>query len=63
MKRARHEKPYTFNKKGNEEQATFNARVDETLAEAQADLPTAGKEKRIYHVNLMKQWYPPSVLC
>ena len=42
VKLARHEKPYTFQKKGNEEQATFNARVDETLAEAQADLPTAG---------------------
>ena len=39
LKRARHEKPYQFKRKGNEEQATFNAQVDEALAEAQLELP------------------------
>ncbi len=41
LKHARHDKPYAY-KKGNEEQVTSNARVDEALAEAQADLPGAG---------------------
>ncbi len=41
LKRVRYDKPYTYKKKGNEEQATFNARVDEALAETQADLPEA----------------------
>ena len=38
LKRARHEKPYQFKRKGNEEQAAFNAQVDEALAEAQLKL-------------------------
>ena len=41
LKRARHDKPYQYKRKGNEEQATFNTRVDEALAEAQLDLPGA----------------------
>ena len=42
LRRARHEKPYQYKRKGNEEQASFNARVDESLAEAQLELPGAG---------------------
>ena len=38
VKRARYEKPYTYRRRGNEEQATFNARVDESLAQAENDL-------------------------
>ena len=38
LKRARHERPYVFRRKGNEEQAAFNARLDEALTEAQMDL-------------------------
>ena len=44
VKRARCEKPYTFRKRGNEEQATFNAKVEEALSQAESDLssiPTA----------------------
>ncbi len=43
----RHEKAYAFKKKGNEEQATFNSRVEETLAEAQAALAVPGSSKAI----------------
>ena len=44
VKRARYEKPFTYRRRGNEEQATFNARVDESLAQAEGDLAsvTAG---------------------
>ena len=38
LKCVRREKPYTFQRKGNEEQAAFNDKVDETIAEAQAEL-------------------------
>ncbi len=41
VKKARYEKPYTYKRKGNEEQANFNARVDETLADAESDLALA----------------------
>ena len=34
----RHEKPYTFRRKGSEEQPSFNGKVDEVVAEAQAEL-------------------------
>ena len=37
-KRAKYEKPYAFKKRGNEEQASFNAKVDESLAQAESDL-------------------------
>ena len=37
LKRARFEKPYSFRRKGNEAQALFNAKVDETLAQAESD--------------------------
>ena len=33
-KRARHEKPYQFRRKGNEEQASLNVRVDKALSKA-----------------------------
>ena len=36
VKRARYEKPYSFKRKGNEEQATFNSKIDESIAEAKA---------------------------
>ena len=38
LKRARYERPYAFKKRGNEEQAAFNAKVDEALAEAEGEL-------------------------
>ena len=41
LKRARYEKPYSFKQKGNEEQASFNSKVDESLAKAEAELAEA----------------------
>ena len=38
LKRARFDKPYVFKKRGNEEQASFNSKVDEALAQAESDL-------------------------
>ena len=38
LKRAKFEKPYTYRRKGNEEQAVFNSRLDETVAEAETEL-------------------------
>ena len=38
LKRVRHNKPHTFRRKGNEEQANFNEKVEEVFAEAQAEL-------------------------
>ena len=38
IKRSRYEKSYVFRKHGNEEQASFNAKVDETLAQAEINL-------------------------
>ena len=38
LKRVRHDKPYAFRRKGNEEQASFNEKVEEVVAEAQAEL-------------------------
>ena len=38
LKWARYDKPYVFRKRGNEEQANFNAKVDEALAQATSDL-------------------------
>ena len=38
LKRAKYEWPYSFKKQGNKEQATFNAIVDEALAEAESNL-------------------------
>ncbi|ETW96470.1 MAG: hypothetical protein ETSY2_46330 [Candidatus Entotheonella gemina] len=38
LKRVRYEKPYAFKRKGNEEQAAFNAKLDEKVAEAEAEL-------------------------
>ena len=32
LKRARYEKPYEYKRKGNQEQAAFNAKVDEAVA-------------------------------
>ena len=38
LKRARYDKPHVFRKRGNEEQANFNAKVDEALAQAASNL-------------------------
>ena len=38
LKRARFDKPNVFEKRGNEEQASFNAKVDEALAQVESDL-------------------------
>ena len=40
LKRARFEKPDAYRRKGNEAQALFNTKVDETLAEAESDAAT-----------------------
>ena len=37
LKCARYEKPYAFKQKGNKEQVAFNAKLDETTAEAEAE--------------------------
>ena len=42
LKRSRHEKPYTFRKKGHEEQYRFNSRLAETIAKGQTELASAG---------------------
>ena len=38
IKRVRHEKPHVYKWKGNEEQASFNNRVEETIVTVQVDL-------------------------
>ena len=38
LKSAKYERPYSFKKRGNEEQVTFNAKMDETLTEAKSEL-------------------------
>ena len=40
LKSASYEKPHSFKRKGNEVQATFNARLDETLAQAKCGIAT-----------------------
>ena len=47
LKRVRFEKPYTFKKKRNEEQAAFNTRVSEAVDEAEAELREAGPSMSI----------------
>ena len=42
LNRVKYEKPYSFKKKGNEEQAVFNSKVEETLAEAKEQITDAG---------------------
>ncbi len=70
VKKARYEKPYTHRWKGNEEQASFNAHVVETLADAESDLALAAagptttttpalqrvKESRKKRLSLMAEW-------
>ncbi len=36
----KYEKPYEYKRKGNEEQAGFNVRVNETIAEAESEMAT-----------------------
>ena len=38
LKRVRREKPYVYKRKGNEEQAIFNEKVEEAIASAQLEL-------------------------
>ena len=40
MKHVHVEKPFSFRRKGNEEQAVFNDRVEEAISDAQAKLAT-----------------------
>ena len=40
LKRVRVEKPFSFRRKGNEEQAVFNDRVEEAISDTQAELAT-----------------------
>ena len=49
LKRVRHEKPYQYQSKGNEEQASFTACVIEALAEAQLELPGVGTSLALEH--------------
>ena len=42
VKKVRHEKPYSFKRKGNEEQAGFNEKVEDAIAEAQIHLSGDG---------------------
>ena len=42
LKRARYEKLYEFKRKRNEEQVSYNAKLDETVAEVEAELAEAG---------------------
>ena len=42
LKQARYEKPYEYKRKGNQEQAAFNAKVDEAVAEAELLIEEAG---------------------
>ena len=42
LMRARYEKPYAFKRKGNKEQANFNVKLDEAIAEAEVELAEAG---------------------
>ena len=42
LQRSRHEKPYTFRKKGHKEQYRFNSRLAETIAKGQTELASAG---------------------
>ncbi len=41
LKKAKYDKPYAFKRKGNEEQAKFNAHIDESLAEVDDELAAA----------------------
>ena len=51
LKKVRHEKPYQFRRKGNEEQASFNTRIDKALSEAQLDLPGPGTSLALKHAH------------
>ena len=42
LKRARYEKPYEYKCKSNQDQAAFNAKVDEAVAEAEHQIEEAG---------------------
>ena len=42
LKRARYEKPYEYKRKSNQDQAAFNAKVDEAVAEAEHQIEEAG---------------------
>ena len=51
LKRVRREKPHVYKRKGNEEQASFNEKVEETIVAAQVELEGAssgvvGKAKK-----------------
>ena len=41
LKRAKFEMPYSYQKKGNEEQAIFNSRLDGTVAKVETEVATA----------------------
>ena len=41
LKRARYEKPYEYKRKSNQDQAAFNAKVDEAVAEAEHQIEEA----------------------
>ena len=42
LKQARYEKPYEYKRKSNQEQAAFNAKMDEAVAEAELQIEEAG---------------------
>ena len=47
VKKVRHEGPYSFKRKGNEEQAGFNEKVEDVVAEAQAHISGDGSPPAI----------------
>ena len=47
VKKVRHEKPYSFKRKGNKEQAGFNEKVEDAIAEAQIHLSGTAAHKSL----------------
>ena len=47
VKKVRHKKPYSFKRKGNEEQAGFNEKVEDAIAEAQIHLSGTAAHKSL----------------
>ena len=45
LKRSRYEKPHEYKRKGNKQQAAFNAKLDEAVAKAKLQIEEAGPSK------------------
>ena len=53
LKLARYEKPYEYKRKSNQDQAAFNAKVDEAVAEAEHQIEEAGSSTVTMECDLM----------